>query len=41
MSSKTSVAPAIIIGGGRVGQALREMGPEGDVVVRRGEAFPS
>ena len=33
--------PSIIIGGGRVGQALRDMGVEGDVVVRRGEAFPS
>ena len=33
--------PSIIIGGGRVGQALRDMGVEGDVVVHRGEAFPS
>ena len=33
--------PAVIVGGGRVGQALAEMGVEGDVIVRRGESFPS
>jgi hypothetical protein len=35
------VEPAVIIGGGRVGQALKDMGVEGDVIVRRGEAFPT
>lgn len=37
----SAVAPSIIIGGGRVGQALKDMGVEGDVIVRRGDAFPS
>lgn len=40
-ATKIAVMPAVIIGGGRVGQALKEMGVAGDVVVRRGEAFPS
>jgi len=34
------VAPAVIVGGGRVGQALQEMGSGQDVLVRRGEAVP-
>jgi hypothetical protein len=31
--------PFTIYGGGRVGQALSEMGPGGDSILRRGEAF--
>jgi hypothetical protein len=34
-------APAIIVGGGRVGQALGGMGVAGDVVLKRGDAFPA
>ena len=40
-SSSAKVEPAIIIGGGRVGQALSDMGVEGDVTVRRDDPFPS
>ena len=36
-----SFGPAIIVGGGRVGAALADMGVPGDVIVRRGDAFPS
>ena len=32
--------PSIIIGGGRIGSALSDMGVPGDVVVRRGEPIP-
>ncbi|GAB2225477.1 hypothetical protein Droror1_Dr00006269 [Drosera rotundifolia] len=39
-SSSYLVAPAIIVGGGRVGRALKEMGSGDDVLVRRGEAVP-
>ena len=35
------VVPAVIIGGGRVGQALQEMGDGADVLLRRGDAFPA
>mmetsp|Transcript_5058 Transcript_5058/g.9316 ORF Transcript_5058/g.9316 Transcript_5058/m.9316 type:complete len:376 (-) Transcript_5058:127-1254(-) len=34
------IAPAIIIGGGRVGQALKEMGSGGDVILGRNDPFP-
>lgn len=34
------VAPAVIVGGGRVGRALQEMGSGQDLVVKRGEAVP-
>ena len=40
-SSSDGVMPSIIIGGGRVGQALFDMGVDGDVIVKRGDAFPS
>jgi len=40
-SSSNKVEPAIIIGGGRVGQALFDMGVEGDVIVKRDDEFPS
>jgi len=33
--------PSIIVGGGRIGSALKELGVEGDVVLRRGDAFPA
>ena len=33
--------PSVIVGGGRVGEALLGMGVEGDVLLRRGEAFPA
>eukprot|EP00457_Paulinella_chromatophora_P007532 gb/GEZN01007555.1/.p1 GENE.gb/GEZN01007555.1/~~gb/GEZN01007555.1/.p1 ORF type:complete len:469 (+),score=69.52 gb/GEZN01007555.1/:165-1409(+) len=35
-----AVCPAVIIGGGRIGQALADMGVPGDVILRRGEPFP-
>ncbi|KAL0425173.1 UNVERIFIED_CONTAM: hypothetical protein Sradi_1052100 [Sesamum radiatum] len=34
------VAPAIIVGGGRVGKALQDMGSGDDVLVKRGEPVP-
>ncbi|QCE15099.1 hypothetical protein DEO72_LG11g2107 [Vigna unguiculata] len=36
----TKVVPAVIVGGGRVGQALQAMGSGQDLLVRRGEAVP-
>ena len=33
--------PSIIVGGGRIGSALADLGMEGDVVMRRGDPFPS
>eukprot|EP00427_Karlodinium_veneficum_P006855 CAMPEP_0169176114 /NCGR_PEP_ID=MMETSP1015-20121227/65656_1 /TAXON_ID=342587 /ORGANISM="Karlodinium micrum, Strain CCMP2283" /LENGTH=364 /DNA_ID=CAMNT_0009250517 /DNA_START=157 /DNA_END=1251 /DNA_ORIENTATION=+ len=33
--------PSIIIGGGRIGSMLASLGGDGDVVVRRGDPFPS
>nr|XP_034600413.1 uncharacterized protein LOC117861054 isoform X2 [Setaria viridis] len=37
----TAVQPAVVVGGGRVGQALLSMGPPGrDVLVGRGEKVP-
>lgn len=32
--------PAVIVGGGRVGKALQDMGGGGDVLVKRGESVP-
>lgn len=34
------VVPAIIVGGGRVGRALQDMGSGDDVLVKRGEPVP-
>ncbi|CAA0811214.1 Unknown protein [Striga hermonthica] len=34
------VVPAVIVGGGRVGKALQDMGGVDDVLVRRGEPVP-
>jgi hypothetical protein len=39
--ASSDVGPAIIVGGGRVGSALKDMGPAGDVIVKRGDPFPS
>ncbi|MED6218936.1 hypothetical protein PIB30_031164 [Stylosanthes scabra] len=36
----TRVAPAVIVGGGRVGRALVDMGTGQDILVRRGESVP-
>lgn len=36
-----AVEPAVIVGYGRVGQALEKMGGEKDVVVKRGEKVPA
>lgn len=36
----TKVAPAIIVGGGRVGRALQDLGNGDDVLVKRGEPVP-
>ena len=33
--------PFVIVGGGRVGQALADMGAGADLMVRRGEAVPA
>ncbi|MCD9560550.1 hypothetical protein HAX54_019249, partial [Datura stramonium] len=37
----TKVTPAIIVGGGRVGRALQDLGNGDDVLVKRGEPVPS
>ena len=39
--ASSDVGPAIIVGNGRVGNALKDMGPAGDVIVKRGDPFPS
>ncbi|KAI9160392.1 hypothetical protein LWI28_007702 [Acer negundo] len=36
----TKVAPAVIVGGGRVGRALQQMGNGHDLLVKRGEPVP-
>mmetsp|Transcript_26715 Transcript_26715/g.87614 ORF Transcript_26715/g.87614 Transcript_26715/m.87614 type:complete len:295 (+) Transcript_26715:6-890(+) len=39
---RAEIKPAVIVGGGRVGEALAKMNPAGtDVFMRRGESFPS
>ncbi|KAG5523196.1 hypothetical protein RHGRI_035122 [Rhododendron griersonianum] len=40
MAAAAKVVPAVIVGGGRVGRALQEMGNGDDVLVRRGEPVP-
>ena len=41
VSAAMAVQPAVVVGGGRVGQALLSMGPPGaDVLVGRGEKVP-
>jgi len=39
-ASAGGVVPAVIVGGGRVGDALLKMGPPEDVMVKRGESIP-
>ncbi|XP_027167464.1 uncharacterized protein LOC113767539 [Coffea eugenioides] len=39
-ATTTKVVPAIIVGGGRVGKALQDMGNGDDVLVKRGESVP-
>ncbi len=39
--SSVAIPPSIIIGGGRIGLALRRFGSGGDVVIGRGQNFPS
>ncbi|KAJ4718684.1 Nuclear protein [Melia azedarach] len=39
-ATTTKVAPAVIVGGGRVGRALQEMGNGQDLLVKRGEPVP-
>ena len=36
----TKVVPAVIVGGGRVGRALQDMGSGDDLLVKRGEPVP-
>lgn len=36
----TKVGPAVVVGGGRVGRALQDMGSGDDLLVKRGEAVP-
>ncbi|XP_058734353.1 uncharacterized protein LOC131606089 [Vicia villosa] len=36
----TKVVPAVIVGGGRVGKALQDMGEGQDVLVKRGDSIP-
>ena len=33
--------PSIIVGGGRIGSALKDLGMEGDVLLKRGDPFPA
>ncbi|KAF8389262.1 hypothetical protein HHK36_025955 [Tetracentron sinense] len=40
MAMATTVVPAIIVGAGRVGRALQDMGNGGDLLVKRGESVP-
>lgn len=39
-STTTKVVPAVIVGGGRVGRALQDMGSGEDLLVKRGEPVP-
>ncbi|CAO2842050.1 unnamed protein product [Amaranthus hypochondriacus] len=38
--TKVNVVPAIIVGGGRVGKALQDMGNGDDLLIKRGEPIP-
>ncbi|KZV44182.1 hypothetical protein F511_22534 [Dorcoceras hygrometricum] len=40
MAADKTVVPAVIVGGGRVGRALHDMGSGEDVLIKRGESFP-
>ncbi|CAL9011041.1 unnamed protein product [Prunus brigantina] len=39
-TTKTKVVPAVIVGGGRVGRALEDMGNGDDLLVKRGDLVP-
>lgn len=39
-TSTTKVVPAVVVGGGRVGKALQDMGNGHDFLVKRGESVP-
>ncbi|PQM40639.1 uncharacterized protein Pyn_32391 [Prunus yedoensis var. nudiflora] len=39
-TTKTKVVPAVIVGGGRVGRALEDMGNGDDLLVKRGDPVP-
>ncbi|GFZ11890.1 hypothetical protein Acr_23g0002750 [Actinidia rufa] len=40
MAAATKVVPAVIVGGGRVGKAMQEMGNGDDLLVKRGDSVP-
>ena len=40
-AGKVKVQPIVVVGAGRVGQALEEMGNGEDIVLRRGDPFPT
>ena len=40
-AAATGATPSIIVGGGRIGSLLKELGTDADVVVKRGEPIPS
>ena len=40
-AGKVKVQPVVVVGAGRVGQALEEMGNGEDIVLRRGDPFPT
>ncbi|KAL9224780.1 hypothetical protein vseg_000784 [Gypsophila vaccaria] len=40
MATNSNVVPAVIVGGGRVGRALLDMGSGDDLLVKRGESVP-
>lgn len=41
MATKIDVVPAVIVGGGRVGRALQDMGNGNDLLVKRGDKVPN
>ncbi|CAA7398651.1 unnamed protein product [Spirodela intermedia] len=41
MATKTAVMPAVIVGGGRVGRALQDLGDGRDLLVGRGQPVPA
>lgn len=41
MQSPSTLVPAVIVGSGRIGTALQNMGPGTDFIVRRGQKVPS
>jgi hypothetical protein len=39
-TATTKLVPAVIVGGGRVGRALQDLGNGQDLLVKRGESVP-